>query len=65
MNMEKLQLLKAYIEEAYALELLEYHNKNHLANGGNPKLLSEEMQNLLSASRAIVIELLKNPKGNK
>ena len=54
----QLQSLIGYIEEAYALELLDYHNRNHLINGGNPKLLSEEKQSLLSVSRAIIMDLL-------
>jgi hypothetical protein len=62
--MTQLQMLKDYIEEAYALELLEYHNKNHLKDGGSPKLISEEMQKLLSAARSIAIDLLKKETAN-
>jgi hypothetical protein len=59
----QIQMLKEYIEEAFALELLQYHNSSYLKDGGNPKLLSEQMQRLLSASRAIALDLLKKEEG--
>jgi hypothetical protein len=43
-------LLKSNLEILNAIEVLQYHNKNHLYFGANPKRLSEEIQALLQSS---------------
>lgn len=44
MKMTKIERIRDLAEELYAIELLEYHNKNHLS--GSNKLRSENKQGL-------------------
>ena len=46
--------IKSYLEQLYAIELLEYHNKNYLS--GDNKTRSEERQRILKDC----IELIDN-----
>lgn len=43
-----------YLEELEAVLLLEYHNKNWLANGVNPGALNEEQRLLVRRIRHLV-----------
>ena len=56
-KLKKLEELIGLIEEAYAIELLQYRNKNHLLLGGDPKRLSEQMQGLLKMARSRAFDL--------
>jgi len=53
---KRLELIKGYTEQLQTIELLEYHNKNHLQYGANPKLRSERKQELIVS---ILYELAK------
>lgn len=56
---KKLQILRAELEKMYAVELLEYHDKNHLS--GDNKTRSETRQEQLQYAMRLVseIEMLK------
>lgn len=40
-------LIKDYAEQLMAILILEYHDKNHLHNGTNPKKLNEDKRELV------------------
>ncbi len=44
---ERLKKIKGLAEELLAILVLEYHNKNHLMFGANPKRLNEEQRDIL------------------
>lgn len=52
---KKLQLLKAEIEKIYAVELLEYHDRNLLS--GDPKIRSEVRQDQLKYAMKLISEI--------
>lgn len=58
---KKLEYLKAELEKMFAVELLEYHDKNHLA--GDNKSRSEERQRQLQYSMKLVAEIEALTKG--
>jgi len=41
--------IKALAEQLYAIILLEYHNRDLLVHGVNPKKLSEDQQRLIKS----------------
>lgn len=60
----RLGFARGYAETLYAVELLEYHDKNFLQHGTNPKLLSEQKQEIfrellrqLKTARASIFDL--------
>lgn len=57
MEKEKLERLKAELEKMYGVELLEYHDKNHLS--GDNKTRSEIRQGQLKLSLSLVEDLSK------
>jgi hypothetical protein len=56
----ELENIRSEIETVYAIELLEYRDKNHLNLGGDSKSLSESKQDMLSYSIGKIKELLKS-----
>lgn len=50
-------LLIGYLETLQAILLLEYHDKNHLHFGTNPKRLNEEQRELVRLALASVERL--------
>ncbi len=55
MKKKKLKLLKDELEIMYAIELLEYHNKNYLS--GDNKSRSEERQEQLKRAIKLADEI--------
>lgn len=51
---DTLDKVESLAEELQAILLLEYHNKNHLRLGTNPKKLNEEKREIVSAILAEV-----------
>lgn len=58
---KKLEYLKAELEKMYAVELLEYHDKNHLT--GDNKSRSETRQEQLQYAMKLADEITKTVKG--
>lgn len=54
----KMKFVHGFVSEIYAVELLQYHNKNWLFNGTKPAELSKEIQEKLE----IVIKTLSKHK---
>lgn len=52
--------LRDTIEMLYAIELLDYHDRNHLAKGTDPAKLSRDKQNLLLRAQSITAALNLN-----
>ena len=53
--LKKIETLKAELEKMYAVELLEYHDKNHLS--GDNKTRSETRQEQLQYSMRLLNEI--------
>lgn len=58
---KKLEYLKAELETMYAVELLEYHDKNHLA--GDNKSRCEKRQEQLKYAMSLTAEITDTVKG--
>lgn len=58
--MKKAELLKAELEKMYAIELLEYHDKNHLS--GDNKIRCERRQEMLLYSMKLLNEVCGGKK---
>lgn len=50
LDQKRVECAKGYLEELYAILLLEYHNKNHLQLGCKPKQLNEMQRRLVKGA---------------
>jgi len=53
--LKSINYIKSYLDTLYAIECLEYHDKNYLAY--SPKKLSEEKQELVNGSLSQIIAI--------